>query len=247
MAATTTQPGMEKAFIISIHDFTPKYASELEEILSELNHRFYTKKTLFVIPRYYDNHFTYPLTPWTKTTALLQKELAKKNEICLHGYYHTRFNNSPEFKTLHYAAARKRIHKAKQEFAQFKASPAGFVAPYWKIGSEAAHAVRDEGFAFLIKSGAIIDLGNNVSYRARPICFWPHNTAKDYAPTFEHLLASPWLAKWDLVRVDIHPEDLWKPGELFTYGLKLIDHLSQERQLLSYQEYIDAKTPAPTV
>jgi len=71
---------MEKHLVVSIHDFTPKFQSELEEVLEELDLRGIDKRTIMVIPRYEGE---YLISGCSETARLLREERQKEvNFVC---------------------------------------------------------------------------------------------------------------------------------------------------------------------
>ncbi|MFH0752464.1 MAG: DUF2334 domain-containing protein [archaeon] len=231
---------MKKSIVLSVHDFSPKFNVELKEILSELNLKNYKKRSILLVPNY-DSIF--PIRESPKTLDLLASEIDCENEICLHGYNHSKEENHREFKDISYQSSVRKITYAKIRLIEFGIDPEGFVPPYWKISPEGEKALKDEGFTFVVKNPEIKDLRNNHTYSSRPVWFWPHNKPIDYAfRCFDIFLSKVWQQQNDLVRIAIHPQDLWK-SKPFDFALKLIDKLSQDREFVSYKEFIDIKSP----
>ncbi len=227
----------ERSLIISIHDFNPKFRSELEEILSELDIRGFTKRSILVIPSF--QGFT--LRGNKKILELLYNEIRIYNEICLHGYEHYKYKRDREFKHISYNEAVRRLRLGKKELQDLGTMIEGFVPPYYKISSDGEDALRNESFTFVVKNPVIKDLRDGSEYVSRAIWFWPHSLVIDHAfRLFDEFLAKVWNENNDLVRVDVHPEDLHK-SKPFDYALKLIKYLNNERMISSYKEFLDSK------
>ncbi len=146
----------EKKLIVSLHDVSPKYFSELEEMIQELDSRKLAKRSLFVIP----NHEGYFLPHHTHLIALLQKEKGLNNELCLHGFYHRKNKRKREFQSLNREQALFRLQTGKNILENLGFEAEGFVPPHYKINRESFRAVKEMGFSYLIKNPKIYDLKN---------------------------------------------------------------------------------------
>jgi len=142
---------------------------------------------------------------------------------------------------IRYERARIKLREGKKILRSVGVSPEGFVPPFYKISQEGERAVKKEGFDFLVKNPEIVNLRRGRSYSSRAIWFWPYGMTVDYAfRIFDEFLEHVWLRNNDLVRVDLHPQDLQKKG-LFDYALKMIEELRKGRELSSFGEYLNAK------
>ncbi|MEM4244830.1 MAG: DUF2334 domain-containing protein [Candidatus Nanoarchaeia archaeon] len=228
-----------KSLIVSVHDFTPKYHVELEEILSELDSRGFKKRSLLVVPNYED---AYPINKFGKSVYRLIQEKISGNEICLHGYNHGKGFRYREFKDINFEDAMAKLSKGKRMLRNEGIYLSGFVPPFWKISDEGERAVEFSNFSFLVKNPEIKDFMNNNIYYSKPLWFWPYNLPVDYAfRLFDSFLARVWAYKDDLVRVEFHPQDLYGKNT-FEFGLKLLGFLSKDRNLTTYRSYLKLKT-----
>lgn len=230
---------MKGSLVISIHDFSPKYHSELSDILMELNVIGIKKRSLLVVPNY---EGSYPLHKHPATVERILIEKTDCNEVCLHGYDHSTSGLfGREFKGIDYWQASIKLKAGIVELRDEDITPVGFVPPFWKISPAAELAVKNAGFSFLAKNPAVKDLKNNEVYYSIPVWFWPYQKPLDYAfRLYDWFLANVWNRSNDLVRVEIHPQDVHE-SRPFDYALKLIGCLSQDRMLVSHQEYLTSK------
>ncbi len=228
-----------KSLIVSVHDFTPKYHVELEEMLSELDSRNFKRRSLFVIPNYDD---AYPINKSGKSLYRLIQEKINGNDICLHGYNHAKGFRYREFKDISFEDAMIKLSKGKHMLRNEGIYPVGFVPPFWKISVEGERAVEFSNLNFLVKNHEIKDFVNNNVYYSTPLWFWPYSRPVDYAfRLFDSFLARLWIYNDDLARVEFHPQDL-HGANTFEFGLKLLGFLSKDRNLTSYRSYFKFKT-----
>ncbi|MBU0456717.1 MAG: DUF2334 domain-containing protein [Nanoarchaeota archaeon] len=233
-----------KHLVISIHDFTHHYGSELEDILEEFNVRSLKKRTILVVPNLNQQ---FPISQSLSMLYSLNSEKDLGNEICLHGYDHHEFRHYKEFDPLSYYLAKIKIKEGKKELNKLGiTSIDGFVAPYWKISKESEKAVKDEGFIFSAKNPQLLDLRNNKSYSSRPIWYWPYNWLLGSGfKVFNSFLANSWNNDNDLIRVAVHPQDVHGKGKPFEHALKIIGYLQKKGfELSSYKNYLDFKKNA---
>jgi len=229
----------QKELVISIHDFTHYFNSELEEIITELNQLNLKKRSILVIPNY--KHI--PLESNSLTIDLLHQEVEQDNEICLHGYNHRAYKWFREFKDIDYALATEKLLAGKRKLAEVGVLKlSGFVPPYWKISKDGLAACKDQGFTFVASNPNLINLSTNKKYKSRPIWYWPtNNTLNNLFQTFDSFLTKIWHQNNGLVRIAIHPQDLHGKAKSFEHALGLIDYLIKEKYILSsYGNYLDS-------
>ncbi len=225
---------MNQYLIVSINDVSPAFSSELDEIIKELDSRGITRRSLFVIPNMEN---AAPISSSKKLSEILINE-AVTNELCLHGYNHSKKGNDREFKYLDYFSAYEKIMQGLEEIDKLGLETKGFVPPFFKISKEGIKAVK-ERFEFLVTNPKIFDLKNNKEYSSIPLWYWPYNQTIDKIfRLYNSFLENIYLKKNDLIRVDIHPQDIWNSKPL-DCALKTISSLSEERKLVSHIEYLE--------
>lgn len=228
-----------KNLVVSVHDFSPAYVSELEEILSELEKQGVSKKSVFIIPdlMHPATGERFPLLKSKRTVDLLMNEYAKGSEFSLHGYDHAMGQGYREFKGINYEGASERISKGLLDLSLLGIVPEGFVAPFWKLSKEGEKAVKDNGFLFATFNKGIRDYSKNTFHKSKAMWYWPHNRTLDYAfRAFDYMLAASQAGN-TLARVDIHPQDVWS-SRPFESALKLINILKKKREITDYAGFL---------
>ncbi len=218
-----------KCLTVSIHDVSSRYESEIEEIVQELDARGITPRNQFVIPYLEKKH--------NLSSTLCS--LLGDDEIFLHGFTHSKKGNDREFKFIGYEDALRRIDRGISHLHDHWISrPKGFVPPYYKISPGGKLAVKAR-FRFLVTNPYIEDFDKNLRLSSTPICYWPYNSTVDKVfRIYDQFMAKAYLKDNPLVRVDIHPQDLWKTRP-FDSALKMIDYLRKERELVTLSAYLD--------
>ena len=185
---------------------------------------------------------------------------SKGDELVQHGYDHiqqtkTTFQNRgnfllqekvlkmyarkyAEFQNIHYNEARKRLQKGKEIMRLAGIVPVGFVAPVWLVNSESEKAIKDEGFSYMALVNSLKIFLNDKDLKSEVIGFTSSPTIIDYLLRLYNLyLTKISLKDRKLVQVAIHPQDLWNT-KTFKYILKIIDELRNDRQLITYADFI---------
>lgn len=231
---------MGKSLIISVHDFSPKFYSELEEILSELDALGFHKRSLLVVPNYGVSN---PIGKHSKSIHRLINEKLNGNEICMHGYDHSMKGLKREFKDLDYNTAMDRIWHGVSDLRRQGLGPVGFVPPFWKISKEAERAVKMHNFEFLVKKYEIKDLKSNEVYFSNALMFFYPGGGLNYALYSFVTLVNKFTnagSNTELVRVELHPQDIYNEKH-FVKIMGLVDYWSSDRRLISHREYLASK------
>lgn len=220
---------MSKYLVVSIHDFSPAFQPELEEIVTNLDSRDVHPRSVLVVPDWLDGN---PIADDPSFVSLLQSEYFSGSEICLHGFDH----HHKEFKDISYVQANSRIVKGLESLRQLGVYPVGFVPPYWKISDAGIVAVEEEGFDFMTLNPFVVDFRNRKSFSSRPIWYWPYDRLLGFGfRQFNNFLAV-WLEDNDLVRIAVHPNDVHTSD--FSHALSLIDYFLERRVCTSYKDYL---------
>ncbi|MFH0869685.1 MAG: DUF2334 domain-containing protein [archaeon] len=247
------RPKFKKYLTVSIHDVTPKFKGELSEIVSELDQRCINSKNILVIP----NHESYnDISADDNFVSWLHQLSSGGNELVQHGYEHVSRNRtynsmgdwfmgnffaqgSAEFQNIGYDEAREIIRRGKDIFQNAEINSKGFAAPAWLINPKSERAIIDEGFVYmpLINRFRIFSQGD---IKSEVVGFTPRPIVDYLFRAYNKYLASAHLRKRTLARVDIHPQDMWGKG-IFDYALKIIDELRQDRELVTYSEFVKSR------
>ncbi|MFH1637105.1 MAG: DUF2334 domain-containing protein [Candidatus Woesearchaeota archaeon] len=229
-----------KFLAIAIHDFTPAYASELKEMLQELDVHGLNKRTVALIPNFMQLGKSYPLDKDEASFFMLENEKVLGNDFMLHGYDHSKGKFlDREFKNISCNEASKKIDFGLQTLKSMRLmlSPLGFSAPFWKLGNEGRKAVKNSGFKYIEHNPGIEDLVTGEIYGSRALWCWPCNKVLDNMfRLYDKFLA--WKQKDnELVRVALHPQDIMNE-KTFNFELEMIEELRKERELITYSQYL---------
>jgi peptidoglycan/xylan/chitin deacetylase (PgdA/CDA1 family) len=141
-----------KPFLVCIHDATPAYARETDDIVRGLAPLLGRRLSVGVVPNWRGE---WPLASDPDYCRLLRES---SEELLLHGYYHRRrrgwgptsllTNGADEMNGLDPSETRRNVERGQQIFIQIFGEPArGFLAPAWqrghvRIGSDEAFALQ---------------------------------------------------------------------------------------------------------
>jgi predicted deacetylase len=202
-----------KTAIISVHDVSPRFQSEIETILQHFED---TTLSLLVTPLWDGEH---PLTPdFVKILRGAEKilhGLTHRNEHCdwAGKIAACSARSDRELYGLSRSETMALLTKGKRMFEQaFDESPLGFVPPTWYHNPHSVSVLREMGFSFTEKPFQLIDLDtasdDNLCIKTPAVCY-------DYGNNswMERLSIGFWrrfLTHFSpaLVRVSIHPSDV---------------------------------------
>lgn len=257
-AQDSNRPDPLPYLTVSIHDVTPKFESELKEIIAELNRRGIHSRSILVIPNY---ELNYDVSKNENFTAWLHDLEKTGDEIVHHGYEHVSHSRKyrslkkwflgemcaqgcAEFQNINYEEARERLQKGKAIFEKIKMAPKGFVAPGWLLNTESERAVQDENFAYTtLLNGLRIFPKTNIqghkkAIKAEALIFTPGSRIADYSMRlYDGYREKIHLPRRKLARVAIHPQDLWGKTT-FSHALKIIERLKKHRTLVTYGGFV---------
>lgn len=153
--------------LLSIHDVTPAWASQVEELWALCRARGATP-ALLVVPNW---HGEWPLRAHPDYVRWIRARVADGAEIFLHGERHDeagltrtwrdsqrafgKTNREGEFLTLDHAAASERIGRGMALFAELGLSAIGFVPPAWLCRPGTHTACVEHGLGILEDDASI--------------------------------------------------------------------------------------------
>jgi len=245
---------MNKKLIVSVHDVTPEYRSELEGVISELDKLGINKTSLMVIPNYRKNN---RLENDSNFVTWLKDLENKGNEIVQHGYDHLfegkkdssfyrnflgeilNFGGQGEFQYANYNSAKERICKGKEILDKVGFNPKGFVGQSWFISDDTLKAAFDEGFEYVDRLNDII-LANGNIIKSPLIAFEPNSKLLGKFVRTYFFLIEPYINSNELCRIAVHPQD-YRNVALFNYIKANIRKNVENRGLTTYYDYIKSK------
>ena len=151
-----------KYLIVEIHDATPEFKPELTEIVSKLDNLGISRRSVLVIPNYYEKN---NLINDREFISWLDDLQEKGDEIVQHGYNHVSTNHNyksrwdrfigtklthgeGEFQNISYNEAQEKIQKGKDILERIGFNSKGFVAPAWLLNPESERAIKEHGFSY---------------------------------------------------------------------------------------------------
>lgn len=212
-----------KRLLASIHDVSPRFEREVDELLAHLVPHVGERLAMLVVP---DHWGSAPLTPAFK--ARLRDWSDRGIEMFVHGWFHrdtAAHAGAAAFKARHMTAgegeflgldhdealARMRCGKTLVEDTIGR-SAAGFIAPAWLYSDDARRALADVGFALAEDHARVWQPGGAVVARG-PVITW---ASRSRARQLSSLVAAAALRRIlqpaRTVRIAVHPGDTRVPA-----------------------------------
>ena len=215
---------MTTRLLVSIHDVTPLFENEVQQLWDWCGESGFTP-ALLVVPNW---HGAWPLHDHPRQVEWLQKRVAENAEIILHGERHDEYglartifdslralgrtSREGEFLTLGYGDARDRIQRGLAVLRSLSLEPQGFVPPAWLARNATFAAARDADLAFSEDAGSIRVHSTNQRIHA-PVIRWSARTSwRAHMSSAVAKTARSLHAGKPIVRVALHPQDLAHPA-----------------------------------
>lgn len=246
---------MTHQLLVAIHDVTPAYERQIEELYRLVDEFGVRRYALLVVP---DWHGAWPLERFAGFTTRLRERATGGAEIVLHGLRHDevgldrslahrartfgRTDREGEFASLPPAEAARRITTGLAALRACGLDPIGFVPPAWLPGRELSRVVREAGLAFT-EDGGVIVLADGRCIAAPATCW---STRRSWRAAGSVLVAALRLGLErgrPLVRVAFHPPDVGTPRVLDSCR-RTLGALLQRRAVTDYRELVGATARA---
>jgi uncharacterized protein len=254
----------QKNLIVSVHDVSPRTSAETMQIMKALDSKGVGPVSLLVIPDYKG---TFPLDGSDQVPAREQLRILKKrgHEVVQHGQTHdagiegydsfierilvsTLTRGSAEYRTMNKDHAKVSIEAGRKILTDAglvlkRAENNGFALP-GGFGNEAVYGALEElGFSYSADRLKIKDLKTGEVIKSPALGFSAKEGLCTYMEKLNHFLARGALRNSDLVRVTIHPADVYegREGRPLDAALKLVDRLAQDRDLATYRQFIEER------
>jgi predicted deacetylase len=208
--------------LVSIHDVSPKYAGEIDRLVSLVESRTGVGRfAMLVVPDFWDEA---PIARDRGFQRRLRDWAAAGVEMFVHGWSHRDPDpkgfgarhmtaGEGEFSSLDRAEALRRMKEARTVVEDSIGRPAaGFVAPAWLYGRNAREAVADAGFTMAEDHLRVWHPPSGRTLSRGPVITWATRTPLRKASS---LLAAAalrrLLAPLPSVRLAVHPADTRHP------------------------------------
>lgn len=250
-------PG-EPSLVVSIHDVSPLTRVPVEEMLSDLSEAGVALTSLLVIPEHHGRERT-RIDEDSLFKTWLAKRVSSGHEAVLHGYYHLRPRRpgeglwtrlitrsytagEGEFHDLPHAEAVDLLRHGRAAFGGCGLEPSGFIAPAWLLGSEAEHAVREEGFDYTTRIGSVIDFRGGEVLSARSMVYsvrtrWRRGVSLIWN---ELLFRALDAGRVPLLRIGLHPPD-WRHPAIRRHALESVRRAAAGRRVTTYRDWLDQR------
>jgi len=243
---------INRYLVVSLHDVSPVFTSELKEVDRELEIQGVGKKSLIIVPFYEGN---FDISREDNFLWWLQSLIKKGDEPVQHGYQHTlhKCNSAweyflslyrrpinrkcAEFGNLKKEEAKEKIRKGRKILRRAGIHCRGFIAPWWAISSATNQALKEEGFEYTTSLFYLKDYRKELKVKSEVISSfqgWPDYGARIYNLTLNKI----WLKKRKLARVAVHPLDIHRESSFLSI-LNIIKDLKKQRTLTTYIDYLD--------
>lgn len=207
-----------KKIAVSIHDVTPRFGRELEEIFAALDKAGVKVRSELVVPDYQRQ---FNLSAHPDFVAMLKEHRNQGCDISLHGIYH----DYAEFYRFNYEAAKDALQKGLDIFREaFNFYPPGFVAPQWLQSRGSLRAVWEYEFVYTATLAGV-HFKNGKTAKAFPVNYDWGPIAVDHIITGYNDLVCR-MRNRGLIRFSMHPLDI--PNRMFAAEMKhlrlLLEH-----------------------
>ncbi|MXW28822.1 MAG: glycosyltransferase [Chloroflexi bacterium] len=264
-----SSPGGESAFrprlLVTVHDVAPPFAEGVGRLLEELDRLQIERRVLKVIPNL-DGRWL--LTEDRRLCSLLQREVARGNEIVAHGWTHSArgpLRGSPrqrflgarfapqaaEFLTRSAGSAQRAAESARAVLADaLGVEPRGFCAPGWLLNDAGRAGVAAAGFGYLMEQSRLRDLATGRTVLTPWQGFMGVGGIHEWlvqlgngAIAVGARIAWDGLERCPNVKVYLHPQNLAGGGALDRV-LERLESLKNGRQLVTAGQLLDLAGPA---
>jgi predicted deacetylase len=214
-------PAPERLVIASIHDVSPRFESEVDQLLELLGEHVGRRLAMLVVP---DHWGEAPIRPGSAFASKLRGWSDSGVEMMLHGFTHRddmRHERSGdrlragfmtagegEFLGLSRSEANSRIEEGRALVEEVIGRPiAGFVAPAWLYGPGALEALTDSGIAIAEDHMRVWSPANGRELARGPVITWASRSRWRLASS---LAAAAALrhAPLRILRIGVHPPDV---------------------------------------
>lgn len=213
--------GRPPLLLASIHDVSPRFESEVEQLIELLEPHVGGRMAMLVVPNHWGDA---PIVPGSAFATRLRRWGEQSVEMFLHGFYHrdlaeheaagdrlrARFMTAGEgeFLGLSRAQAADRISEGRALVEDVLGRPIdGFVAPAWLYGEGAIEALRDAGISIAEDHLKVWSPASGRQLARGPVITWASRTR---LRLLSSLVAATALrhAPLDVLRVGVHPPDI---------------------------------------
>ncbi|MFJ4155895.1 DUF2334 domain-containing protein [Pseudomonas sp. NPDC089752] len=246
-----------RSLMLVLHDIAPETWPDYQPFVQAVDQMGNVPMTWLVVP---DFHHRNPLTRSPTFCRLLERRLARGDELALHGFYHADEGPAPrspgeffmrrlythegEFYGLDQAQAMQRLEAGLTLFAQQGWPVAGFVAPAWLMSQGTREALRQLPLRYTSTPQHLYRLPDFTAYDA-PGLVWSARSA--WRRGLSRVVCDWQRKRWqgaDTLRLGLHPVDM-RHRSSREYWLRTLDDLLQQgREPLTKSAWLERQVVA---
>ena len=220
-------PTPRRLLLASIHDVSPRFESEVDQLVDRLDSHVGKRFAMLVVPNHWGDA---PIVPGSPFASRLRAWAEQGIEMFLHGFYHrdlsehdrasdalrARFMTAGEgeFLGLSLAEARDRINQGRALVEDVIGRRIdGFVAPAWLYGNGAIEALSELKVPLAEDHLKVWSPATGRQLATGPVITWASRTR---LRLFSSLAAATVLrrAPLEVLRIGVHPPDVRHPALL---------------------------------
>jgi predicted deacetylase len=241
-----------RLLLVSIHDVTPRYESEIDRLLDRLRPYVGNRLAMLVVPNHWGDC---PIIPGSPFATRLRDWSDGGIEMFLHGWSHRDATPHPgladrvrarhltagegEFLGLSRDQAGARIHEGKTILQGIIGRPVtGFVAPAWLYGPGARQALADCAIELAEDHWRIWSPARGIELARSPVITWASRSRWRKASSLAVAGLARHLPLPPVMRIGVHPPDLRSPALLRSIGAT-IEALAKTRRPGRYVELLE--------
>jgi len=222
-----------KIAIISIHDISPEFTSDILAIIEMLEQLNLDTYSALIIPYYLNEK---------KNDIRIHKNIFNKifreGEPILHGFTHETSAYTNEFTLLNQKIIRQLLVKGKKILQQVSGKKIlGFVPPKWILSRELLSILKEEQFQFTTNFFHIIPFEYNEIFCPAVNFLYSYSSLNYILAHFAGLYARYLVAKRNLIRIVIHPQGFNIRKNLVESVLKRV--IEAEYDFMTYGAFLN--------
>jgi predicted deacetylase len=245
-------PRFEPTLLVSIHDVSPRFESEVDRLLALLRPHVAERLAMLVVPNHWGEA---PIVPGSAFAGRLRGWADQGIEMFLHGYFHRdtaaheRSSDrlrarlltagEGEFLGLTRAEAVERIEDGRSLVADIIGRDVdGFVAPAWLYGAGAREALESCGLALAEDHWRVWSPAQRRNLIRGPVITWASRTRARLASS---LVAAAALrhVPTPVLRIAVHPPDCRHPALVRSIE-RTVAMATRRRRVAAYSELLAA-------
>ena len=246
------------AFVVSLHDVSPRTREVFTAMLKELAEVGVTKTSLLVVPNHHHRGHILDDAGFCRWLEGLAKA---GHEVVVHGYYHQRTSRGDEttrqrwitnvytmgegeFYDLSREEAAELLARAKEDFSKLDVpAPTGFIAPAWLLGWAAAGEVKKAGFLYTTYLTYVHSVAWK-AYYAEKNYEWSQSLVYSCRNLWRRACSLLWnsslrrrLRGSRLLRLGLHPPDRQHPL-IWRQILRFAREEGAQREVVTYNDFV---------